>query len=73
MAAVRGVLGFEAGLKIPPTQDLRDLGMDSLLAIDLATELTRVTGRDIPNSFAWDYPTLAAMGDALAALLARGA
>ena len=67
--AAHQVLGIAASLKIPPHQDLRDLGLDSLLAIDLATALSDATGRKIPQSFAWDYPSVAAMTDALAALL----
>ena len=69
LTAVRVVLGFEPGLTIPPHQDLRDLGMDSLLALDLAAELTRTMGLPVPNSFPWDYPSVAAMGDALALML----
>ena len=66
---IRGVLGLAPDLKIRATQDLRDLGMDSLLALDLATALAQRTGRPIANSFAWDYPTPEAMNHALAALL----
>jgi acyl carrier protein len=65
-AATREVLGFAADLRIPAAQDLRDLGLDSLLALDLATAIGRRLGRTLVNSFALDYPTIAAMTDALA-------
>ncbi len=65
-AAVREVLGFEASLRIPAAQDLRDLGLDSLLALDLATAIGRRLDRTLINSFALDYPSIAAMTDALA-------
>ena len=69
--ATREVLGFDAGLRIPATQDLRDLGLDSLLALDLAAAIGRRLDRTLANSFAVDYPTIAAMTDALARTLER--
>ncbi|MCY1057572.1 beta-ketoacyl synthase N-terminal-like domain-containing protein [Nannocystis sp. SCPEA4] len=67
--ATRVVLGFDPSLKIPPTQDLRDLGLDSLLALDLAAAIAREVSVPIANSFALDYPTVQAMTDALARAL----
>ncbi|HEY0135768.1 MAG TPA: beta-ketoacyl synthase N-terminal-like domain-containing protein, partial [Nannocystis sp.] len=70
-AATREVLGFDAGLRIPGAQDLRDLGLDSLLALDLAVAIGRRLDMTLANSFAADYPTIAAMTDALARTLER--
>ena len=65
-AAVRETLGFAPDLNIPADQDLRDLGLDSLLALDLATLIGRHLDRTLANSFALDFPSVAAMTDALA-------
>ena len=66
------VLGFEASRVIDPAQGLRDLGLDSLLAIELRNRLQRGLGQPLPATLAFDCPTVAALarsiGERVAAL-----
>src|SRR5207248_7390930 len=53
---------------VEPRRPLRDLGLDSLMGVELQNALTRTLGRPLPRTLLLDHPTL----DALAAhLLAR--
>ncbi len=46
-------------------ENLPRLGMDSLMAIQLANQLNRSTGLHLPTTIAFDYPTIDAMADRL--------
>ncbi|MBL9006665.1 MAG: SDR family NAD(P)-dependent oxidoreductase [Myxococcales bacterium] len=60
-AAVRSVLGLPAGYALKPEQRLDELGMDSMLGLDLVKVLSHALGTELPNSLALDCPHVAAM------------
>ncbi|PRQ04167.1 Phenolphthiocerol synthesis polyketide synthase type I Pks15/1 [Enhygromyxa salina] len=71
LAATREILGLDPKLVISPEQDLRELGMDSLLSFELADRLSDLIGVRLDDGFSADYPSVAAMVEALVEL-ARG-
>lgn len=60
------VLGLDAAGAIDTARPLVDMGLDSLLAIELVGGLRKATGRGLPATLVFDHPTI----DALAAHLA---
>jgi acyl carrier protein len=60
------VLGLTAPETLDPQQGLADLGMDSLMAVELRNRLQSSLGCPVPTTLAFDYPTLAALVDYLA-------
>jgi acyl carrier protein len=66
-AAIRRVLELDAAFAIDPKQGLSDLGMDSLLSVELKNRLQRETGLSLPATLAFDFPT----PEALARLLSE--
>lgn len=59
------VLEFDRGVALDPHQPLKDLGLDSLMAVELKIAVETELGRDLPITLLFDYPTL----DALAGYL----
>ena len=59
---VRQVLALETGFTLEPHQGLRDVGMDSLMALELRNRLQRTTGKPLPATLTFDRPTVAALG-----------
>lgn len=61
IAASAKVLGFRDG-EVPPLDvPLTDLGLDSLMAVDLRNRLQTALGRDLPPTIVFDYPTISAL------------
>jgi acyl carrier protein len=58
---VRRTLGLHSGEEIDPDVPLSELGMDSLLAIELRNSLSGVLHRQFPSTIIFDYPTLRTM------------
>jgi NADPH:quinone reductase-like Zn-dependent oxidoreductase len=63
----RRVLGLDAATTIDRRVPLKDIGLDSLMAVELRNALARSLGRALPATLLFDYPTL----DALSGHLAR--
>ncbi len=54
---------------ISPDEYFADLGLDSILALDLASQLSRLLGRALPGSLLLTAPTIGALSENLLALV----
>jgi acyl carrier protein len=61
------VLGLDAITPVDRRVPLKEMGLDSLMAVELANSLVRTGGQSLPATLLFDYPTL----EALATYLAR--
>jgi acyl carrier protein len=68
-AIVRRVVGVPAERRIDPALPVRDLGMDSLMTVDLRNAIARAFDRALPATLVFDHPTLDALADYLAGLV----
>jgi NADPH:quinone reductase-like Zn-dependent oxidoreductase/acyl carrier protein len=57
------VLGLDANAAIDPRQPLGELGLDSLMAVELRNVLSRALERTLPATVLFKYPTIEALGD----------
>jgi NAD(P)-dependent dehydrogenase (short-subunit alcohol dehydrogenase family)/SAM-dependent methyltransferase/acyl carrier protein len=63
---IAAVLRLAADDPVPPETGFFDLGMDSLISVELRRRLECGTGLSLPSSLVFSYPNLRAMSDFLA-------
>ena len=56
--AVAKVLGLRDPAQIHPQQGLLEMGLDSLMAIELRNQLGRTLAQKLPSTLIFDYPTI---------------
>ncbi|MFJ3533761.1 type I polyketide synthase, partial [Streptomyces sp. NPDC090132] len=59
------VLGFEDPAAVGMSTAFRDLGLDSLMAVELRNALTTTSGLKLPSTVVFDYPSVEALTDEL--------
>jgi polyketide synthase 12 len=56
-AEVAAVLGYDSAEMIDPQVEFKDLGFDSLAAVELYNRMCQTTAMRIPTTMGFDYPT----------------
>ncbi|MEU5839536.1 type I polyketide synthase [Streptomyces diacarni] len=59
------VLGHESGNGLDVAREFRDLGLDSLMAVEVRNRLAAVTGLALPSTVVFDHPTPHALARSL--------
>ena len=60
-AQVQRILGQGSPDQVDPYAALSEMGMDSLMAVELKNALDQATGRNLPATMAFEYPTIDAI------------
>lgn len=62
----RIILDLPGDAPVPPSAPLEQLGLDSLMAVELRNQFARLGGVPLPATLCFDHPTLDALADRLA-------
>jgi len=68
---VARVLGFSTPEDIDPARGLNELGLDSVMAVELKTRIEKSLGISLPPTIAFDYPSIDAMTAYLAEVVLK--
>ena len=60
------VLCLPASKRVETNRPLREMGLDSLMTVELRNALSTALGRPLPGSLVFDYPTIEAMANYIA-------
>lgn len=63
---VAAVLGLDSAASVSPEKGLFELGMDSLMSVELRRRLAQGIGRKLPSTLTFNYPNAGALADFLA-------
>jgi acyl carrier protein len=67
--AARKVLGLSGGYAMPAETALQEMGLDSLMALELRNMLAQAAGRSMSATLLFDYPTIRGLAGHLLGLL----
>lgn len=58
---IASLLGYDSGHVIDPRQPLQQLGLDSLMAVELRNVVNTMIGRSLPATLLFKYPSVSAL------------